>query len=140
MSTAAVTPIELSHSATIVPSCSQARLLYPPPGQTTIATPVFFSGDGRLMVNVGFDTLVMLVTTSLFFFLVSFSGSIGAVSPGGGGGPEVDDRGRRGVGGQGGDGDEKAERKSRGQAVIDPHRGRLLEGGTGKNVRGKIMF
>ena len=43
-----MTPTELSHSQTSVPSKSQARMEYPPPGHTTTAAPVAFSfGAGK---------------------------------------------------------------------------------------------
>ena len=47
LSSTAVTPTLLSHSQTSEPSCSIARMLYPPPGATTTAAPVFFSAGGE---------------------------------------------------------------------------------------------
>src|SRR4051794_25741088 len=52
-------PALFSQAATSVPSRSQARFQYPPPGQITIAAPVFFSGAGRNTVMVGLVTLVI---------------------------------------------------------------------------------
>src|SRR2546423_12558100 len=51
------------------------RLVYPPPGQTMMATPVFFAFSGRKMVSVGWVTFVT-------FILVHCSSFAGPRSPG----------------------------------------------------------
>src|SRR6185295_6751008 len=53
------TPASLNHFATSSPSRSHARFQYPPPGQTIIATPVFFSATARKTVIVGSFTFVI---------------------------------------------------------------------------------
>src|SRR5665213_38686 len=52
-----VVPIEFSQLHTSVPSMSMARILYPPPGNTTTAAPVFLI-FGENTVIVGMETLV----------------------------------------------------------------------------------
>jgi hypothetical protein len=52
----AVMPREVNQSQISVPSRSMANALWPPPGNTTIATPVFFF-VGEYTVSVGLETL-----------------------------------------------------------------------------------
>ena len=79
----AVTPSVLSHSHTWVPSCSIARILYPPPGQTTTAVPLDFSGLNTVMV--GSETSVTRRTSAGFLGSICFSGPM--ATPGFSGAP-----------------------------------------------------
>src|SRR5262249_15285222 len=53
LSTNAAIPREFSHSATCLPSWSDARIWYPPPGQTTTEAPLAVSGGASQTVMVG---------------------------------------------------------------------------------------
>jgi hypothetical protein len=57
------TPADASHVQTSVPSKSIANTLYPPPGNTTTAAPLFFTFD-EYRVIVGSETLLSRVTGS----------------------------------------------------------------------------
>ena len=70
----AVTPSEFNHSHTCVPSCSIAKIEYPPPGQTSTAVP-FAPVSGRYTVIIGTETFPTRFTPSFFLFSINPSGS-----------------------------------------------------------------
>src|ERR1700690_700239 len=78
LSTTQVTPFDVSQSQTSVPSRSMARILYPPPGNTTTAAPVLLS-FGAKIVMVGRDTLL----TSVHGLPATGSATVSAVSSSG---------------------------------------------------------
>ncbi len=79
-----VIPWEFSQAATSSPSRSQNRSWYPPPGQISMAVPVFFSAGGRYAVKEGRVTLVIsrVLPTSSDSWMRLFSSPSMPASPG----------------------------------------------------------
>src|SRR5260370_20349169 len=97
---AQLTPKELSHWHTSVPSRSIARILYPPPGNTTTVAPLLEPAGARYIVSVGLLTRPSRITgfpatRPSVGLVVSFSESRPPLSPGGDPGQRTSGAGER---------------------------------------------